>query len=92
MGFDERGVSPDNQDQATQWMISQTPTRAKPAAVGFNGTIIVYWLENGDWVAREFGRAGALAVTAELRQAIEADQQRMRDKLRELAHRYAPAA
>ena len=82
MDFDERGVG-DDQDQVTQWMISQTPTRAKPAAVWFRGTIVVYWLENDDWVAREFGRAGALTVTAELRQAIEADQNRMRDKLHE---------
>jgi len=84
MGFDGHPTDHGALDQVEEWMMSTIqPTRDKPTAVRFGGDTVVYWRENGAWVAREFGRPQLLTVSNELLKVIESDQEHARRKMLE---------
>ena len=81
MGFDGHPIDRIALDPVQDWMTALSPTRDKPTAVRYRDTIVVYWQENGAWVAREFGRPSLLPMSDELAKVIEADQRHAREKL-----------
>lgn len=84
MGFDRHPTDHKASDQVEEWMMSALqPTRDRPTAVRFDGTTVVYWLEHGAWVAREFGRPQLLPISDELLKTIEADQEHAHRKMLE---------
>jgi len=83
MGYDGRYPDLTAQQPVEEWMTALRPTRDKPTAVKSGDITVVYWREDGVWMAREFGRSDLLPMSEKLLKVIEADQDHARRKLLE---------